>query len=565
MIWALHGSWCSAPNLHRRSILSSTVGRGLLGNHMSDELLIRGGQLVDGSGAAPFLADVGIAGGRIVAIGRNLPSARARVIEARDRIVAPGFIDIKTHSDWTLPLMPLCESKVRQGVTTEVIGHCGYSCAPVLPGKAEALASYLGPSAPWLDFRETNFADYVDGFPATSVNRVMLVGHNTLRLMVMGLEDRPPEHHELGAMRQLLIEALDAGVTGMSSGLFTPPGAFTDTDELVALGKVLREHGGIYFTHLRDEADRIDDAVDEAIEFAERTEVHVQIVHIKLSGMDNWGRAGSLLAKLAQARAQNIAIDCDQYPYTAASNPLKNLFPPWLQEGGTETMLTRLGSVEIRQKLRSEIETNGLNNFGRVPGWGAVRVSISPNLPHHAGLTIAEIAAEREVDEFEAACDYLAEDRGQTRVLVESISEDDVREFVRSPDVAVGSDGNSVAPYGTTGQGRPHPRFYGTFPRVLGRYVRDEGLLPLEVAIHKMTGLPARILGLRDRGCLVGGAAADITIFDPETVAERATYQNPHQYAAGIDHVLINGTPVIAAGEHTGALPGMMLKRQATR
>jgi len=432
---------------------------------MVEETLIRGGLVVDGTGAARTRADVGIVGSRIVAIGRDLPASRARIIDARDQIVAPGFIDIKTHSDWTLPLMPLCESKVRQGVTTEVIGHCGYSCAPVLAGKAEALASYLGPSAPWLDFRETTFADYVASFPATSVNRVMLVGHNTIRLMVMGLEDRPPEPRELEIMRRMVVEALDAGAVGMSSGLFTPPGAFTETDELVALGTVLRERGALYFTHLRDEADQVDEAVDEAIEFAGRTAVHVQIVHIKLSGMDNWGSAGELLEKLSAARARGIAIDCDQYPYTAASNPLKNLFPPWLQEGGTEAMLARLGSDKIRNELRAAIKENGLNNFGRVPGWGAVRISISPNLPDHAGNTIAEIAVGRGADAFQTACDFLAEDRGQTRVLVESISEEDVREFVRSPDVMVGSDGNSIAPYGTTSQGRPHPRFYGTFAR----------------------------------------------------------------------------------------------------
>lgn len=528
---------------------------------MSEDILIRGGTVIDGTGSAPVLADVGIADSRIAAIDCGLPASRARVVDARDRVIAPGFIDIKTHSDWTLPLMPLCESKVRQGVTTEVIGHCGYSCAPVLAGKAEALASYLGPSAPWLDFHETTFADYAASFPATSANRVMLVGHNTLRLMAMGLEDRPPEHHELELMRRLLVETLDAGAAGLSSGLFTPPGVFADNEELVALGKILRERNALYFTHLRDEADRIDDAVDEAIEFAERTGVHVQIVHIKLSGMDNWGRAGRLLDKLAAARTRGVAIDCDQYPYTAASNPLKNLFPPWLQEGGTEAMLARLNVIETRNALRAVIDQNGLNNFGRVPGWAAVRVSISPNSPEEAGRTIAEIAAARGIDDFDAACDYLAQDRGQTRVLVESICEEDVRTFVGSPEVMVGSDGNAVAPYGTTGQGRPHPRFYGTFPRVLGRYVRDEGLLPLERAVYKMTGLPARILGFRDRGLLTEGAAADITVFDPNTVAERATYADPHQYASGITHVFVNGTPVVADGEHTGALPGIMLQR----
>ena len=527
---------------------------------MSEETLVRGGVVIDGTGAPPAVADVGIAGSRIAAIGRDLSSSRARIIDARGQIIAPGFIDIKTHSDWTLPLMPFAESKVHQGVTTEVIGHCGYSCAPVLPGKSEALASYLGPSAPWLEFRETTYADYVSTFPATSVNRIMLVGHNTVRLMVMGLEDRPPEPHELEEMRRLVSAALDAGAAGLSSGLFTPPGSFSEANELIVLGGALRERGALYFTHLRNEADQIDAALDEAIDFAERTGVHVQIVHLKLSGMDNWGRARQLLHRLSDARSRGVAIDCDQYPYTAASNPLKNLFPPWLQEGGTEAMLARLDSADLRGRLRSSIEQNGLNNFGRVPGWGAVRVSISPNLTEFAGQTIAEIAARRGTEEFETACDYLVEDRGQTRVLVESISEDDVREFVRSPVVAVGSDGNSIAPHGTTGQGRPHPRFYGTFARVLGHYARDENLIPLEIAVHKMTGLPARMLGLDDRGFLIEGAAADITVFDPKRVAERATYENPHQFADGITHVLVNGIAVVADGEHTRALPGRMLK-----
>ena len=527
---------------------------------MAEEILIRGGLMVDGTGAPPVSADIGVVGSRIVEIGRDLPSARARVIDADGMIVAPGFIDVKTHSDWTLPLMPLCESKVRQGVTTEVIGHCGYSCAPVLPGKATALASYLGPSAPWLDFRETSFADYVASFPPTSLNRVMLVGHNTLRLMAMGLDDRPAEAHELALMRKLLIEALDAGAAGLSSGLFTPPGAFATAAELVELGLELRRRGAFYFTHLRDEADDIDAALAEAIDFGRQTGVHVQISHVKLSGMDNWGRANLLLDKLATARAEGIAIDCDQYPYTAASNPLKNLFPPWLQEGGVDAMLDRLSSADTRTRLAGDMEGMRLNNFGRVSDWGAIRVSISPNLPENAGLTIAEIAARRGVDEFDAACDYLAADRGQTRVLVEAISEEDVRTFIRSPHVMVGSDGNSVAPYGMTSQGRPHPRFYGTFARILGRYVRDEGLLPLEAAIHKMTGLTAQMLHLQDRGTLRPGAAADIVVFDADIIDERATYENPHRYAVGINHVLVNGTHVIADGNHTGALPGMMLR-----
>ena len=445
-------------------------------------------------------------------------------------------------------------------MTTEVIGHCGYSCAPVLPGKAEALARYLSPSAPWLDFEETNFAAYAAGYPRTSVNRAMLVGHNTLRLMSMGMDDRPPEPDERALMIRLLEEALDGGALGMSSGLFTAPGSYAESEELVALGRVLKARGARYFTHLRDEANTVFDAVEEAITFAEQTGVHVQIVHVKLSGMDNWGGAERLIARLEAARRGGAAIDCDQYPYTAASNPLRNLFPTWLQEGGIDAMLGRVSHADVRARLRAEIDRDGLNNFGRIPSWDAVRISISPDQPRYAGQTIAEIATLRGIDPLDAALDHLLADRGQTRVLVTSISEDDVRALIAAPDVMVGSDGNAVAPYGTTGQGKPHPRFYGTFARILGHYVRELGLLPIESAIRKMTGASAAALGLADRGVLRRGAAADVTVFDPATIAEQATYQDPHRFAVGVDHVLVNGVAVLADGVHTGAVPGRMLR-----
>jgi N-acyl-D-aspartate/D-glutamate deacylase len=527
---------------------------------MPDEILIQGGLVVDGTGVPAFPADVAVRDGRIAAIGRGIGRGDARVIDAAGCVVAPGFIDIKTHSDWTLPLMPRAESKVRQGVTTEVIGHCGYSCAPALPGKAEALKAYLSPSAPWLTFRETNFADYLASLPATSVNVIPLVGHNTLRLMTMGMENRPPEPAELDHMKRLLEEALAAGALGMSSGLFTAPGSYAKGEEMVELGGVLKRRGARYFTHLRDEANKVFPAVEEAITFAERTGLHVQIVHIKLSGMDNWGGAAKLLATLADARARGIAVDCDQYPYTAASNPLRNLFPSWLQEGGVAAMLARLKEAEVRNRLRDEIAAEGLNNFGRIPSWDAVRISISPDRPQFAGRTIGEIAASERKDQLDAALDYILADRGQTRVVVESIAEDDVRALIASPDVMVGSDGNSVAPHGTTGQGKPHPRFYGTFARILGRYVRDLGVLPLETAVRKMTGASAAALGLADRGLLREGWRADVTVFDPAEIAETATYQDPHHFAVGVRTVLVNGVPVVEGEDHTGATPGRILR-----
>jgi N-acyl-D-amino-acid deacylase len=527
------------------------------------DILVRGGNLFDGSGLPAVRGDLGIKDGRIATIGSGLAGAE-KTIEARGLAVAPGFIDIKTHSDFTLPINPKAESKVRQGVTTEIIGHCGFSVAPALPGKIELLRDYLSPSAPWLPFRETSFPDYLATFPPTAVNAGMLVGHNTLRLMVMGMADRAPSEAELGAMVALLENALGAGALGMSSGLFTPPGSYAQPAEMIALGHVLKRYNAGYFTHLRDESGKVLEALDEAIEIAARCGVHVEIVHFKCSGTDNWGKAADALATIAAAKARGLDVDCDAYPYAAGSNPLKNLLPQWVQSGGVAAMLERLVLPETREKIRADIARDGLNNWGRIPSWECVQISISPHLPQHAGRTIAALAAERGVEAVDALCDYLIEDEGSTRVLVTSISEDDIRTIVRSPGALVGSDGNCVAPYGSVGKGLPHPRFYGTFPRVLTRYVRDEHLLPLELAIHKMTGATARALKLKDRGLLREGFCADVAIFDPDDFADRATYADPHQFPSGEQTcVIVNGTLVVDNARHTGALPGRVLRRDA--
>ncbi|MFZ3360393.1 MAG: amidohydrolase family protein, partial [Xanthobacteraceae bacterium] len=465
------------------------------------DLALRGGLLIDGSGSPGVCSDLAIADGRIAAIGPALGPAR-RDLDVAGLVVAPGFIDIKTHSDFTLPINPKAESKVRQGVTTEIIGHCGFSVAPVLPGKTELLRDYLSPSAPWLPFRETSFPHYLDSFPSTAVNAGMLIGHNTLRLMVMGMDDRPPTAGELKAMSDLLEEGLQAGALGMSSGLFTAPGSYADADEMIALCRVVKRYNGGYFTHLRDESNKVLDALREAIDVAETCKLHVEIVHFKCSGLDNWGKTAKALAMIAEAKARGIDVDCDSYPYAVGSNPLKNLLPQWVQAGGVPAMLERLALPETRGRIAADIAREGLNNWGRIPDWDCVRISISPHLPHYASRTIADLARERGADPIDVVCDYLIEDRCATRVLVSSIAEDDVRDMIRSPLALVGSDGNCVADYGITSQGLPHPRFYGTFPRVLSHYTRELGLIPLEIAIHKMTGASARALKLVDRGLL---------------------------------------------------------------
>jgi N-acyl-D-amino-acid deacylase len=531
---------------------------------MSETIVIRGGTVIDGSGWPGEIADVAVSDGRITAVGPSLPAISGKVIDAEGLAVAPGFIDIKTHSDFTLPINPKAESKVRQGVTTEIVGHCGFSVAPILPGKRQLVQDYLSASAPWLPFRETTFRDYLDTFPATSVNAGMLVGHHTLRLNTMGVAARAPTAAELEQMTGLLEEGLGAGALGLSSGLFTPPSSYADRAEMVALCNVLRRHNASYFTHLRDESNNVIAAVEEAIDIARTCGVHVEIVHLKCSGLDNWGKAAQILGMIDAARQAGLAVDCDAYPYAAGSNPLKNLLPQWVQSGGLEAMLARLALPETRDRIRTEIEHDGLNNWGRIPSWEAVQISISPHLPQNAGKTFGQLAAARGQDPIDVVCDYLIEDKGATRVLITSIAEEDIREIVRSPTALVGSDGNCVADYGVTSQGMPHPRFYGTFPRIIGHYVHDERMLPLEAAIHKMTGATAAALQLRDRGLIKEGYRADITIFDPADFKDRATYADPHQYPTGTrTTVLVNGVAVVEDAKHTGVTPGTVLRRAA--
>ncbi|MGH7029170.1 MAG: N-acyl-D-amino-acid deacylase family protein [Stellaceae bacterium] len=406
------------------------------------------------------------------------------------------------------------------------------------------------------------FAEYLETFPATAVNAGMLVGHHTLRLNVMGMAARAPSPAELAQMAALLEEGLAAGALGLSTGLFTPPGSYAERSEIAALCQVLKRRNAAYFTHIRDESNKVIEAVEEAIDIARTCGVHVEIVHLKCSGMDNWGKAARILAMIEAARAEGLAIDCDAYPYAAGSNPLKNLLPQWVQSGGVEAMLARLALLETRARISAEIERDGLNNWGRIPSWDCVQISISPNLPQHAGETVEAIAAARGCQPIDLVCDYLVEDQGATRVLITSIAEEDICEIVRSPTALVGSDGNCVADYGVVSQGMPHPRFYGTFPRIIGHYVHGEHLLPLEAAVRKMTGATAAALGLRDRGLFREGYRADIAIFDPVDFTDRATYAEPHQYPSGArTTVLVNGVVVVEDARHTGALPGMVLRR----
>src|ERR1700722_9579618 len=522
----------SLSSHRRRPVSRAGLGPGLRrdderGKAMAWDILIRGGTVIDGSGKPGERADVAIEGGGIARIGADLPRDAAKTIDAGGLAVTPGFIDIKTHSDFVLPINPKAESKVRQGVTTEIIGHCGFSCAPVLPGKVQLLADYLSGGAPWLPYRA-------------------------------------PSAAEFEAMAALLDEGLAAGALGFSSGLFTPPGSFAAPDELMRLCEIVKRHKAGYFTHIRDESDGVIEGVEEAIAVARAHKIHVEIVHLKCSGVDNWGKAATVLDMIARAREDGCDVDCDAYPYAAGANPLKNLLPPWVQVGGNAAMLARLAEPQTRARIAQEIAESGLNNWGRIPSWDCVQVSISPSRPETAGKTVAALAAATGADPIDQLCDHLIADNGATRVLITSLSEDDIRTIVRDRIALVGSDGNCVATYGTVSQGMPHPRFYGTFPRIIGRYVGEEHLLPLEAAIHKMTGATAKALKLRDRGLLTEGWRADVAIFDPDDFTDLATYADPHHYPSGArTSVIVNGVLVVDNATHTGATPGVVLRRSA--
>ena len=401
-------------------------------------------------------------------------------------------------------------------------------------------------------------------FPPTSVNVILQVGHNTLRLMTAGLDNRPLTPGELATMERLLEEALAAGAWGLSSGLFTAPGNFADAAEIHALARVLRRHGAPRTP--RTCATRRITSSRRCGRPSPSPRPPASTCRSRTSSSPAWTTGAARPGSSRRSRprgGRGVPVDCDAYPYDTATNPLRNLLPRWVMEGGIPAMLERLRSRDVRTRIREEIARSGLPNFGRIPSWDVVRVAISPHMPENAGRTLGDIARARGVDPIDAFADYVVADHGETRILITAMTDADVHEITRAPWVTVGSDGNSLAVTGVTGQGKPHPRYYGTHAHILGPCVRDLRLFTLETAVAKMTGVAARALGLRDRGLLRTGAWADVAVFDPARIADRSTYEEPHRYAVGISTVVVNGEVVIDGGDHTGALPGRVLRRPA--
>jgi N-acyl-D-amino-acid deacylase len=509
---------------------------------------------------------VAIEGSRIVAIGPRAADSPARVLEADGLAVAPGFIDMHSHADFTLPTFPGALNSLAQGVTSEVIGNCGYSPAPVSPDPRRAAAQVaachgLGPD---LDWSWRSFDEFLVALDRArpAVNCIPLVGHGMLRLAVVGPDDRPASHPELTSMQALASDALAAGAWGMSTGLVYPPGSFASTDEIVRIGEALRAVDGIYASHIRDETDGVTDALAEAVSIGRRLGVRVQVSHLKAAGRANHGRASEVLAVLGEARADGVRVTQDAYPYLAGSTLLTQLLPPWVHDGGTDELVRRLASSEIRTRIAADVRDGlpGWPNYYQSSG-GPESIQIAavstPSLRWVEGLTLTEAAARTGRDPLTVTFDTLVADRGATTMIMTLMDEADVDAILDDPATAIGSDQLGV----TSPSARVHPRAYGTFVRILGRQVRERRRFDLDTAIHRMTGLPASILGLVDRGRIAPGALADLVVFDPATVADGSTYTNPTAPPLGIEAVLLRGRFAIERGRPVDTGLGTVIRR----
>jgi N-acyl-D-amino-acid deacylase len=524
------------------------------------DLLITGGRVIDGAGNPWFYGDVGIAGDVIAAVGRLGSESARRRIDASGLFVCPGFVDMHTHSDLQLLANPAHEAKVHQGVTLEVLGQDGLSYAPTTDDVLEELRRQLtawNDDPPGFDWSWRTVGEYLDRLDrGIAVNACYLVPHGTVRMCAMGLDDRAPTHEELTEMQRLVAEGLEQGAVGLSSGLTYAPGMYADDDELVALCEVVREHGGFYCPHHRNYGSWAIEAYAQCIEIARRARCPLHLAHAHLGFPPNRGRAPELLALIDRAREEGVDVTMDTYPYLAGSTYLHAYLPGWVHAGGPAAIVERLRDESLRERLRIEMEETGSDGHHGVPADWSVHVVGGVRRPEHAnvvGKSVADAAAEAGKRPIDFVCDFLADDELGVSVISHIGIEENVRAIMQHPAHTAGSDGILVGD-------RPHPRAYGTFPRYFAVYVRDLGILTWEQAVRKMTSLSCQRLGFADRGLLRPGMAADVVCFDPETVRDTATYDEPRQLPDGIPWVVVNGRVAVDDGRHTGDLAGRALR-----
>jgi N-acyl-D-amino-acid deacylase len=527
-------------------------------------LVIRGGQVVDGTGAEPYRADVAIDGDRIVAVGDVGPGDS--IIDASGLLVTPGFIDIHTHSDFTIPANPAASHAIRQGVTTEVIGNCGFSLGPVSDRHWSDYAELVMPFGHGLDWSWRSGGDALAAIQnARPVqNLVPIVGHGTIRTAVAGLAGRSVSDDARNAMIGLALEAVLAGYWGMSTGLAYPPGVDAEEDEIAAVARPFGAADGLYTTHMRDEGDRLLDSIDEAIRTAKMAGLRLQVSHLKAVGRRNWGKVAEAIDRLDDARDRGLDVNADFYPYDAVSTFLASLLPPWVHKGGVPELVARLKQDDVRDRLRAELDSDHdawWNPYRMAEGWDRVLIASVTSDANRSieGHSVATAARARGRSPFDFVCDLLIEERGAALMAAFVVSPVDLDRLAVYPYAAIGSDSVGVR---SPGQ-RAHPRAYGSFTRFLSEYVRKRSLLPWGEAIRRITGLPASILRLPDRGTIAEGMAADIVLLDPETIRDHATYANPNQAPDGIHQVLIAGRNVFSEGSPTEERPGRVLRSRS--
>ena len=527
------------------------------------DVVIRNGTLYDGSGQAPLVGDVGIKGDTIVAVG-SLKEARGRTeIDATGLAVAPGFINMLSWAVDSLIADGRSQGDIRQGVTLEVFGE-GRSGGPLNAEMKKEARERQGDIQYEIEW--TTLSDYLKYLVRRGIssNVASFVGATTVRVHVIGYEDRKPTSAELDRMCQLVRRAMEEGALGVGSSLIYAPAFYADTDELIALTKVAAEYDGMYVSHIRSEGNRLLEAVDEAIAIAREAETRAEIYHLKAAGRSNWDKMDEVIGKIEAARAQGLQMTADMYTYTAGRTGLNAAMPPWVQEGGHRAWVERLKDPAIRKRVKLEMSTptdkwENLYLAAGSPDKILLTGFKSEALKPLTGKTLAEVASMRGKSPEETAMDLVIEDDSRVATIYFLMSEDNVRKQIKLPWVSFGSDARSMAPEGIFLRSNPHPRAYGTFARLLGKYVRDEKVIPLEEAIRRLTSLPATNLKIQRRGRLIAGHFADVVVFDPAKIQDHATFEEPHQYSTGVVHVFVNGTQVLKDGEHTGAAPGRVV------
>ena len=530
----------------------------------SFDLVITNGHIIDGTGSPWYSGDIGIRGGKIAAIGILKDAARARTIDAEGKVVAPGFIDMLGQSETTILVEPRLPSKIYQGITTEITGEGG-SAAPLNDAiiKADKPSyEHYHINADWRTLGQFFARLEKQGM---GINMASYVGATQVRRMVLGDDDKQPTPAQLEQMKELVRAAMKDGAVGVSTSLEYAPAPYAKTDELIALAGEASQFGGIYATHMRNEGDAVLEAIDEAVRIGKEGHVPVEIWHLKVAGKGNWGRMPEVVAKINAARAAGADISADTYAYPAWFNSFSAFIPPWAHDGGDAKMVERLKDPAMRARIRKDLMTPSKdwdNEWQEIAGPEDILISVvhNPKLLPLQGKRLSEIAKTWNKDPIDALMDLLIEDDGFTSVAVFGMSEPDIVLALQQPWVSLDNDSSGASPEGILGQEHPHPRAYGTFPRILRKYVREEKKLTLEDAIRKFSALPAQRMRLTDRGVLKAGMWADVVVFDPATVHDLADFEKPNQLSQGMDYVLVNGVPVIDQGKMTGALPGKVLR-----